>query len=377
MIVGIDAFNLRRGGGITHLVELLRAADPNRHGFEKVILWGGAGTLSKVDERPWLEKVHEPMLDLSLPFRVFWHQVMERRRARQARCDVVFLPGGTVSSGFSPVVTMCRNMLPFEWRELMRYGWSLITLKLIVLRWTQAASFREADGLIFLTKYAREVVGDVARLKGGSAITIPHGISPRFFHPPRNTRKDDFTWKDPCRLLYVSIISPYKHQWHVAEAVARLRSKGIPVTLELIGPQDSGVERLRQTIRAVDPGGDFISYRGAIPYELLERHYVTADIGVFASSCENMPNILLEGMAAGLPMVCSRMGPMPEILGDAGEYFNPLDPEDIANAIRRLVESHELRARHAQSAFERAKCYSWERCSNDTFAYLSAIAGKE
>jgi glycosyltransferase involved in cell wall biosynthesis len=377
MILGIDAFNLRRGGGITHLVELLRAADPQRHGFDKVILWGGAETLSKVDARPWLEKVREPMLDRSLPFRIFWHRVMGRRRARQAQCDIVFLPGGTASNGFSPVVTMCRNMLPFEWRELARYGWSWGAVKLMILRWTQTASFRNADGLIFLTEHARKVVGERAGLKNEDSITIPHGISARFFHPPRKPRDNGFTWEDPCRVLYVSIVSPYKHQWHVVRAVAKLRSEGVPVTLELIGPQDSGIGRLQQTINAVDPAGDFIAYRGAVAYEALEQHYAAADIGVFASSCENMPNILLEGMAAGLPMACSRLGPMPEILGDAGEYFNPLNYEDIAISIRRLIESSELRARHAQSAHERAKRYSWERCASETLAYLSAIVSKK
>jgi glycosyltransferase involved in cell wall biosynthesis len=374
MILGIDAFNLRRGGGITHLVELLRAADPYQHGFEKVILWGGRIALSKVDERPWLEKVHEPMLDLPLPFRIIWHRVIERRHARQSKCDIVFLPGGTASSGFSTVVTMCRNMLPFEWREVMRYGWSWTALKLIILRWTQATSFRNADGLIFLTEYARKVVGERVSLKNEASVTIPHGISARFFHPPLKSRDKGFTWDEPCRILYVSIVSPYKHQWHVVRAVAKLRSEGVPVTLELIGPQDSGMGRLQQTINTVDPAGDFITYRGAVAYEALEQRYAAADIGVFASSCENMPNILLEGMAAGLPMACSRMGPMPEILGDAGEYFNPLDPEDIAISIRRLIESSELRVSHAKSAYERAKHYSWERCANDTFAYLSAIA---
>lgn len=40
MILGIDASNIRAGGGVTHLVELLRAANPSVHGFEKVIVWG-------------------------------------------------------------------------------------------------------------------------------------------------------------------------------------------------------------------------------------------------------------------------------------------------------------------------------------------------
>ena len=63
MRIGIDASNLRAGGGVTHLVELLRAADPPAHGFEQAIVWGGAATLSKIEDRDWLCKVHDPLLD--------------------------------------------------------------------------------------------------------------------------------------------------------------------------------------------------------------------------------------------------------------------------------------------------------------------------
>ena len=53
MILGIDASNIRGGGGITHLVELLKAAHPAQHGFGKVVVWSGQETLSKIEERPW------------------------------------------------------------------------------------------------------------------------------------------------------------------------------------------------------------------------------------------------------------------------------------------------------------------------------------
>ena len=69
MILGIDASNLRAGGGVTHLVELLRAADPQVHGFERAIVWGGAATLSKIEDRDWLGKVHDTDLDRGLPYR--------------------------------------------------------------------------------------------------------------------------------------------------------------------------------------------------------------------------------------------------------------------------------------------------------------------
>jgi hypothetical protein len=67
MIVGIDASNIRSGGGVTHLKELLAAAEPNRQGVQHVIVWGGRATLGQLPERPgsksgatrdWTEACH-------------------------------------------------------------------------------------------------------------------------------------------------------------------------------------------------------------------------------------------------------------------------------------------------------------------------------
>lgn len=57
MILGIDASNIYSGGGVAHLVEVLRAADPTYYGFEKVIVWGGEKILNKLENRNWLKKV--------------------------------------------------------------------------------------------------------------------------------------------------------------------------------------------------------------------------------------------------------------------------------------------------------------------------------
>ncbi len=50
-VIGIDATNLRQGGGRTHLIELVLAADPPAHGVQKVIVWGGRETLTALDDR--------------------------------------------------------------------------------------------------------------------------------------------------------------------------------------------------------------------------------------------------------------------------------------------------------------------------------------
>ncbi|MEI7635937.1 MAG: glycosyltransferase family 1 protein [Syntrophus sp. (in: bacteria)] len=376
LILGIDASNLRLGGGVTHLVELLRAADPQAHGFSQVVVWSGKATLDCIEDRSWLVKVHQTQLDKRLLHRVYWQRVKLSDLARAADCSVLFVPGGSYAGNFNPVITMSRNLLPFEWVELRRYGLSLMMLKLMALRRTQSQTFRLADGLIFLTQYAQDTVMRVIGTAKGKTTIIPHGIYAHFNTLPKNQWPvNKYSAERPYQILYVSIVDTYKHQWQVAEAVAQLRNEGFPVALELVGPAYSpALQRLKRTLERVDPLGDFIRYAGAVSYADLPARYARADLFLFASSCENMPNILLEGMASGLPIACSNCGPMPEILGDAGIYFDPERPEDVARAIRELIESPFLRARKAAAAFERAKAYSWIRCADDTFGFLAGLA---
>ena len=79
-----------------------------------------------------------------------------------------------------------------------------------------------------------------------------------------------------------------------------------------------------------------VCFHGEIPYKELHQQYQQADIGVFASSCENMPNILLETMASGLPIACSKKGPIPEVLGKDGVYFDSEEPVNtfIGSSVR-------------------------------------------
>jgi glycosyltransferase involved in cell wall biosynthesis len=375
VIVGIDASNLRRGGGITHLVELLRACEPADSGFTRVIVWGGTSTLAEIEDRPWLDV--RPVVNKGAIRRVLWQMRALPRLARDADCDVLFVPGGSYSGWFRPFVTMSRNLQPFEWSELRRSGWSWMTLRLYLLRLFQTRTLRLADGVIFLTAYARNVVTPVlGRHVPAEMAIIPHGISDRFISAPRaQIPADPGTAQRPFRLLYVSTIDFYKHQWHVVEAVAEVRARGVPVVLELVGPAyPPALRRLLKAIARWDPLGEFVTYTGPQPHASLYAKYAGSDVCVFASSCENMPNILLEGMASGLPIACSNRGPMPEVLGNAGVYFDPESAADIARALCELIDSPELRAQLARRAFDRVRVFSWRRCAHDTFEFLARVA---
>jgi glycosyltransferase involved in cell wall biosynthesis len=375
MRLGIDASNIRDGGGLGHISEILRAAQPQEQGISKIVVWGGRTTLDRLPTRPWLECQHDPMLDQSLPARTYW-QVRKLPRLAEEYCDCLFVPGGVYSGKFTPFVVQSQNMLPFELVELRRYGFSGLAAKLLLLRFAQIRSFRRANGAIFLTDYSRSTVQRVAGLKGEYPL-IPYGISPLFFRPPREQKPiQHYSFANPYKLLYVSKLEPYKHHWNVVEAVAQLRSEGLPVALDLIGAPERPplLLRLLATIKRVDAEGKFIHYRGHISYEKLVEAYHQADGFIFASSCENLPNIMLEAMAAGLPIACAQRGPMPEALGEAGIYFDPEQPPSIATAVRHLVTNHDWRAQSASLAYERAQAYSWERCANETFSFLAQVA---
>lgn len=374
--VGIDAANLLGGGGRTHLIELLRAANPREHGIDRVIVWAAQDTLDLLEDRDWLLKRNPAALNAGLLRRTIWQRFCLSTAAHAEECDLLFVPGGSFAGNFHPIVTMSQNMLPFEWSEIKRYGCSWLTFRLIILRRIQSISFRRADGTIFLTEYARDAVQRVTGKLRGSVAVIPHGLNRRFSQPPRAQHPiSDYTTNHPLRLLYVSIVNQYKHQCAVVEAVGQLRARiRWPLALDLVGPSyPPALARLNRALDRWDLNRRWVHYHGAVPYDELHKIYQHADVGLFASSCENMPNILLETMAAGLPIACSDRGPMPDVLGDTGLYFDPLRPKSIEQSLERLVGSPEFREKLARASYLRAQAFTWQLCADQTFAYLSSV----
>lgn len=377
MRIVIDATNLQAGGGRTHLIHWLRALEQVRENADRVRVFAHPETLDLLPEAPWLTRTPlPPRVRGPLPIQA-WRQAVLPLHVRRWRADVLFVPGGGLPTVCRPEVTMCRNMLPFEREESGRFGSRRARLRYEALFRMQSLGFRQADGVIFLTRYAADVVQRrIGALPGATAI-VPHGVSRRFVAAPRPARRlDEATEDQPLRLLYVSIVNVYKHQWHVAEAVARLRERGWPVRLDLVGPATGeALARLQETLDRLDPEGRALKYHGAVPHDTLPDWYHRADAFVFASSCENLPNILLEAMAAGLPIACSDRGPMPEVLGEDGVYFDPEQPAAIERALVALLEDAALRDRLAAGAHATAGALTWERCAADTLRFLREVVG--
>lgn len=370
IIVGVDASRNRSGGAKAHLIGLIGCGDPSKYGIQEVHLWAYRSLLDAVPDQPWLIKHNPPALEQSLVRQVLWQIYQLPLEMRKACCDIMLNTDAGTMSSVRPSVTMSRDMLSYEPGEIDRYGWSKARLRLILLRYIQNRSLRRADGAVFLTKHAAHVIqkscGPLQRVS-----FIPHGVGDNF-----RSLVHELPWPNdeerPIRLLYISNAAWYKHQWMVIRAVEQLRKEGVMVTLTLVGGGSGPAQdKLLRQMALSDPKGKFVTQVEFVPQSELPSYMAAADIFIFASSCENMPNTLVEAMAAGLPIACSRRGPMPEVLEDAGEYFDPEEPASIAIAVRKLIDDPKLRQRLAFRAKTLSARYSWERCARETWSFLA------
>jgi glycosyltransferase involved in cell wall biosynthesis len=310
--------------------------------------------------------------------RQLWWERFDLPKALKATdCNVLFNVDAASVCPFRPAVTMSQDMLSFEFGEMQRYGYGQARLRLLVLKYVQNAALRTAAGAIFLTHYAGEVIQRSCGVLSRIAY-IPHGVS-ESFRVTEKINDNPVQYTRSIRCLYVSNISPYKHQWHVVRAIKMLRDRGFDLQLTLTGGgQAGGVSnseaRLYQELALSDPERSFVKLLGFVNHVELPNLLLQADIFVFASSCENMPITLVEAMAIGLPIACSNRGPMPEVLADGGIYFDPERPDEIATAIQTIILDSRLRIQLARRAYTLASQYSWARCAHETLGFLSEIA---
>ena len=371
----IDATNIQAGGGVTHICELINASNPLNHGFNKVILWSSNSTLEKFPTKDWLELKSHPFLNFGLIFRFIWLFFIFPFALKKDKCSILFTPGGIDFSFFKPIVSMSQNLLPFEPLECKRYGWGFAYFRFIILKILQTKTFLHSNGIIFLTKFAQDVVIDSIGHIEGEKIIIPHGINSKFFFPPSARTYSTFREFDstPCNLVYVSVVEIYKHQWNVVDAVNELRNSGWNLNLSLVGSRGSGSVLLDKCISRLNGDGSWLSVVESVDYREIQNVYKKANVGIFASSCETYGQIVTESMASSLPLVCSSLSSMKEILGENAYYFHPENIEEIKGSLLKLITSAESQEKFAINGNNIAKRLTWDNSAKLTFDFLNNI----
>jgi len=118
---------------------------------------------------------------------------------------------------------------------------------------------------------------------------------------------------------------------------------------------------------------DCIISTGYLDDNALNNFYRGADLYVLPSLYEGFGFTALEAMKRGVPVVSSSTSCLPEILGDAAIYFNPLDIRDMVAKIKTVLLNRDLKRDLIKKGLQRAKLYPWEKTAKQTLNYYEQI----
>ncbi len=170
-------------------------------------------------------------------------------------------------------------------------------------------------------------------------------------------------------ILYVGTLQPRKNLKRLLEAYALLRKQGETPHLVIAGRKGWLYEQIFQQVEKLGLKAE-VTFPGYVPQDNLPALLSGARLFVLPSLYEGFGLPVLEAMACGTPVLCSNVSSLPEVAGNAALLVDPLDVEGMAEAMNRVLQDEELRARLVERGRQQVRRFSWERCARETLTVL-------
>ena len=363
MIIGIDASNIRTGGGKKHIEKFI-SNSLKEHNNIKFILVSNSKLNSSFVNTKRVKCISNFLLNINGVVSLLSQYFFSKYYFKSNNCDIVFVPGGIFLSNFKPFISMSQNMLPFDKLEINKFRF-LKRIKFSLMKFLQANTFKRSEGVIFLTEYAKNTILDqIGNVK--SSIVIPHGIKQQF----KNKYLKSF---DTFEILYISDFLPYKNQYTVTQSVVELIREGHNINLTLIGRRDkSQLNLIERTLNRNKDIRSRIKIKGMLNYTEIKQYLENCSLFLFASSCENLPFILLEAISYGLPVITTNKSPMKDMVFGKNVLFESSDVNSLKNTIIANLNYEKLKGMSKYN-FLNSKKYTWESNVKDSISYLKSF----
>ena len=231
------------------------------------------------------------------------------------------------------------------------------------------AAARKARKVITVSEFCRTEMAEKWDLPADK-IETTYEAARSLFKPAKKKKSG------PPTLLFVSAIHPRKNLGRLIRVWEKLRGDRFPdLRLKVIGPAGwSARPDLRALKAAVSKGG--AEWLGAQTDNELKEAYQTATMLVYPSLYEGFGLPPLEAMACGCPVVCSNTASLPEVCGEAAEYFDPTSEEEMAAKIAYLLGNDSRMEALSRAGIAKAAEYSWERMAEESSTiYRRALEG--
>ena len=209
--------------------------------------------------------------------------------------------------------------------------------------------------VVTCTEYNRRHLINIAAGESGTVFRIYHGIDVSLFTPQQASGRP----AGPYRILTVARLVPKKGLPTVYRALALLRRQGVDFRHLLIGDGENR-EKVLALIDELNLS-DVCDWRGTLPHDTVIKQYEIADL--FVLGCEKapngdrdgIPNVFIESMAMGVPVVGTNLSAIPELITDGvtGRLVAPGQPDKMAQAMRELLTDGALREKIIPAARQR------------------------
>jgi glycogen synthase len=223
-----------------------------------------------------------------------------------------------------------------------------------------------ADAVIALTpSTARMLRGD--GIPAGRVQVIPPGYDPALFAA---ASADPFPGLPRPRVAYLGRLAPQKDVGTLLQAFARLPA-GPTLLLAGDGPDRPALQRRTQRL------GSRVRFTGFLPHAAVPAVLAHADLLVLPSLYEDLSSALIEAMAAGLPVVATRVGGTADLVhhGVNGLLVAPRDPAALAAAISQILADPAAAARMSAAARRTAAAYAWPGLARQVLEVYRHVTG--
>ena len=231
-------------------------------------------------------------------------------------------------------------------------------------------ALRQADLITTVSETSRQDLIQRYNLVNKKVTVIPNGTS-RIFRPLDHSSATSVTARYGLRpderfILYVGGFGPHKNLTILLEAYDTLLRRGMisNVKLVLVGDFQSKLSltnydslRTRMTERGLTKQ---VVFTGYLHDEELVHIYNQAALLVLPSLDESFGLTGLEAMACGTPVVASRVGALPEVMGEAAQYFDPRNASQLTERLQSVLTNDALRETMHCKGLERAQQFSWQ-----------------
>jgi glycosyltransferase involved in cell wall biosynthesis len=300
--------------------------------------------------------------------RRFGDMVAMGRAVARAGFDLMYFPA---TYTFFPVWNVPRLVVTLHDTLALAHPELVFPTRRGRLAWLlkEHAAARWADRIVTVSETSRNDLQRWFRLPDGKLRVITEGADP-IFQPEADNPAAEQTFRkhaippDARYLLYVGGLSPHKNLPRLIEAFSYLGNTDL--LLILVGDLNDVFHTDVPVIRSAIARGGLASrviLPGFVPDAELVYLYSRAYALVQPSLLEGFGLPAVEAMACGVPVVSSRAGSLPEVIGDAGLFFDPTDVRSIARAIEAIVSDRCRRDELARRALARSTLFSWDRAA--------------